>query len=191
MPGNPRTPFHRISWGFHWNRILDSTSVWGQELQEFKSIFISIDHCKKVGEGPSRIASRLSKITITRRWFFPKFQVFDSLLILHYSTCLLVVWSTTNVGNTIELLWGQIEATQVVYHKIQIFVSFNILGIRRNWGQIRAPGLFLFKTVCSLFILMNFGGGPVRWGPPEKMTGARVLGVWWNVSWTSDLVLMF
>jgi hypothetical protein len=92
----------------------------------------------------------------------------------------LVGWSPSNVGKKIESLWGQIEATQFMTLKIQIPVSFYILGIGENWGQIRAPEHFFCKSMSLFFISMVVGGGPVRWGPPKKMIGVRAPVVCWR-----------
>ena len=134
---------------------------------------ILITSYKLLKQSQAQLESRSSKVEAPTKVIFQNFHLFDSPSILHYSLWFLVGWSRTNVGKKIELLWGQIEATQFMILKIQIHVSFNIVGIRRNWGQIQAPEHFFFKSLCLFFISMVVGDGPVRWGPPEKTTGVR------------------
>jgi hypothetical protein len=76
----------------------------------------------------------------------------------------LVVWSSSNVGKKIELLWGQIEATHIRYLKFQLHVSLNILEVRMNWGQIRDQCHFYFEIMSLFFIFGMVMSEPVRPG---------------------------
>lgn len=113
---------------------------------------------------------------------FRKLHIFDSHSILINFLGSLVIWSPTNVGKKIELLWGQIEATQLSHLKILLLIFFYIFGVSWNWGHIRALRHFFFQIMSSFFILVMVEGGPVRWGPPEKKAGALALAVCWHVS---------
>ena len=147
--------------------------------------------CKQVEWDQAQARSRSVESRPPLKVFSRNFELFDSLKFLLNSIDSLVVWSPTNVGKKIELLWGQIEATQFMYLKFQLHVSLNILGVRVNWGQIRAQCHFYFEIVSLFLILVMVEGGPVQWGPPEKKTGATAPVVRWHVSQPHDLAILF
>jgi hypothetical protein len=94
---------------------------------------------------------------------FKNLLLFDSHSILINSFGSLVVWSPTNVGKKIELLWGQIEATQLTHLKIQLHISLYIFGVSWNWGQIRSTPFSLLDHV--LFFYFSHGDD---WTSPTR-----------------------